>query len=159
MFYTRSYFIIALLCCALFSLQAQNLYKTPSGKKFHTAQCRMVENVSAKLLNIDAIESYGLLPCKICKPKLSVSYNSALSTRNKAVGTSQSVQCKGKTKRGTRCRHKTRLANGYCYQHTKQNSTSVNYNNYQSSSSSICGARTQSGKACKRKVKSSKYCY
>ena len=27
------------------------------------------------------------------------------------------VQCKGLTKSGTRCKHMTRIANGYCFQH------------------------------------------
>ncbi|WP_350028985.1 DUF5763 domain-containing protein [Flavobacterium terrisoli] len=32
-------------------------------------------------------------------------------------GQSQTVQCKGTTKKGTRCKHMTSIANGYCFQH------------------------------------------
>lgn len=76
----------------------------------------MVKNVSKKVSFSD-ISRYGLLPCKICKPP----YNNTVSSfKNKSVGKSSSVRCRGKTKRGTRCKHKTRLANGYCYQHINQ---------------------------------------
>ena len=30
---------------------SQNVYKTPYGKKYHLASCRMVENVSSKLVD------------------------------------------------------------------------------------------------------------
>ncbi|WP_394330258.1 DUF5763 domain-containing protein [Kordia algicida] len=68
------------------------------------------------------------------------------------------------TQKGKRCKHQTRLANGYCYQHTKQNSdrtiSSKNkYKNSKKSATPTCGAKTQSGKRCRRKVKGGGYCY
>ena len=36
-------------------------------------------------------------------------------------GQSTTVQCKGTTKAGTRCKHMTSIANGYCYQHQPNN--------------------------------------
>jgi hypothetical protein len=106
---------IVLQFLLLFSLVAnsQSIYKTPSGKKYHLGTCRMVENVSQKITPEQAIES-GLEPCKICKPDIN---QLKFSTANKAVGQNISVQCKGITKKGTRCLHKTHIANGYCYQH------------------------------------------
>lgn len=115
--------IFSFLIFLSFSIKGQDVYKTPSGKKYHLSSCRMVENVSKKL-----------------------------------VGESASVQCKGNTQKGTRCKHKTRLANGYCYQHTKQNSSS-NYKISKSNSTSACGAKNKSGGYCKRKVKGSGYCH
>lgn len=56
----------------------------------------------------------GLEPCKICKPNVN---QLRLSSENNAVGESRSVQCKGLTKKGTRCKHQTHIANGYCFQH------------------------------------------
>lgn len=100
---------------------AQSVYKTPSGKKYHLASCRMVENVSRQLLDKDDIRSFGLQPCLICKPP---SLNNLALNRSgpaKSAGEAESVQCKGKTKKGTRCKHMTRIANGFCYQHTSQN--------------------------------------
>lgn len=140
---------------------AQNLYKTPSGSRYHLASCRMVKNVSKKVSDSD-ISRYGLSACKICKPPYK-SYSNSFA--NKAVGKSSSVRCNGRTKRGTRCEHKTRLANGYCYQHTNQQKSNYNSNSFYSSgssksySTSTCGARTKSGRSCRKKVKGGGYCY
>ncbi|WP_152975574.1 DUF5763 domain-containing protein [Lacinutrix himadriensis] len=153
--FSQSLFVIFLFM-VFTKTNAQALYKTPSGKKYHLSSCRMVENVSKKLSDID-ISTYGLTPCKICKPPIQTNITSSFSNTNKAVGTSKTAQCKGKTKKGTRCKHKTSLANGYCYQHTSQNSNS--YNTTNQTTSSTCGARTKSGGFCKRKVKNGARCY
>jgi len=150
-----------LLILTIFSY-GQDVYKTPSGKKYHLSSCRMVENVSAKLLSTGDVSSYGLSPCKVCKPPTTNSLSNSLSGNNKAQGTSSSTRCLGKTQKGTRCKHMTRIANGYCYQHTKQNSSSnaSNYNTPQQSTTlSLCGARTKSGGSCRRKVKGGGRCY
>ena len=142
------------------NVSAQNVYKTPSGKKYHLSSCRMVENVSKKLLGNDDIAKYNLTPCKICTPSSTNRSISNFSSSNKAVGTSSSVRCKAYTKKGTRCKHKTSLANGYCYQHTKQNSSlKTKHSIYSNSTTTTCGARTKSGGYCKRKVKGGGYCY
>jgi len=93
--------------------QAQSVYKTPTGKKYHLASCRMVENVSEKL-SVEEALSRGLEACKICHPEVK-----AASTRqpDKQQGQAASVQCRGFTKGGTRCKHQTRIGNGYCFQH------------------------------------------
>jgi methylphosphotriester-DNA--protein-cysteine methyltransferase len=97
-----------------FSLKSQTVYKTPSGAKYHLATCSMVKNVSEEISTAKARES-GLTPCKICKPQNIYAGNAP--TVKKAQGESNTVQCKGKTKAGTRCKHMTGIANGYCYQH------------------------------------------
>jgi hypothetical protein len=108
--------LVLLFLCACFgfsSVCAQSVYKTPSGKKYHLSTCRMVENVSEKITIEEALQS-GLEPCKICKPEI----NSSPSVpEKKEKGTAATVQCKGRTKAGTRCKHMTRIADGYCYQH------------------------------------------
>lgn len=141
--------------------RSQEVYSTPSGKKFHRASCRMVENVSHKLLSDGEIAKKGLTPCKICKPVFIGKSNSFKRSADKSVGESTSVQCKGKTKAGTRCKHRTKLANGYCYQHTSQNSGIKSTQTIKSSQpvSGVCGARTQSGGSCKRIVKNGGRCY
>jgi len=103
--------IILLLISA--SVKAQTVYKTPSGAKYHLATCRMVKNVSEEI-TIAKAKDLGLEPCKICNPQNI--YTSGSST-NKAQGQSVTVQCKGTTKAGSRCKHMTSIANGYCYQH------------------------------------------
>lgn len=155
-------FLVLLFLSVTLTINAQDFYKTPSGKKYHTAICRMVENVSSKITEQD-ISSLNLQPCKICKPSKNTTKNYS-SFSNKAVGKSHTVQCKGRTKRGTRCKHKTSLSNGYCYQHTAQ-SNNTKYNSHTAttkkmySSNSACGARTKSGGYCKRKVKGGGRCY
>lgn len=93
---------------------AQDVYKTPSGEKYHLATCRMVKNVSEKISLIKAKE-LALQPCKICKPP--EHHRSNLITSKNQNGEGKTVQCKGTTKAGTRCKHMTRIANGYCFQH------------------------------------------
>lgn len=154
--------LVLFLCILFFSVtgKGQSVYKTPSGKKYHLSSCRMVENVSKKLVNGAAVSSYRLEPCKICKPPYVSQLQAGYSSANKAVGTSQSVQCKGRTQKGVRCRHKTRLANGYCYQHTAQNSSTWTAPARSSTTaSSACGARNKSGGSCKRKVKGRGRCW
>ena len=104
--------VIAFGCISL-SANAQTFYKTPSGKKYHLATCRMVKNVSQSV-SITELKKSGLEPCKICHPQNVYASGAPLK---KAQGISTTVQCKGMTKSGTRCRHRTSIANGYCYQH------------------------------------------
>jgi hypothetical protein len=108
----RLFILSAVLIVICLSTNAQSVYKTPSGKKYHLASCRMVENVSEKLTVAEAV-AIGLEPCKICKPETAAPGPDS----NKAKGQTHTVQCKGITKAGTRCKHMTSIADGYCYQH------------------------------------------
>lgn len=114
----KQIFALVFLLCTSFA-NAQSVYKTPTGKKYHLASCRMVENVSKKLVDTADITAHGLTPCKICHPPQIEVLVTSLSPENKAVGESTSHQCMGMTKKGNRCKHRTRIANGYCYQHTR----------------------------------------
>lgn len=98
------------------AVKAQVVYKTPSGHKYHLANCRMVKNASAKIDLADALAE-GLGPCLICKPATVAASQPLKSTS----GESTTSQCKGFTKAGTRCRHRTSIGNGYCYQHQPKN--------------------------------------
>jgi len=96
------------------SVNAQTVFKTPSGAKYHLASCRMVKNVSEEITTARAKE-LGLEPCKICNPD-NVSMRAFLV--HKAQGQSTTTaQCKGLTKAGNRCMHMTSIANGFCFQH------------------------------------------
>ncbi len=107
--------IARLLILLILSLPAgaQTVFKTPSGGKYHLASCRMVKNTSEEITVNKAME-LGLQPCKICKPG---NIYASPSPVKKAQGQDITVQCKGYTKSGTRCKHMTKIANGYCYQH------------------------------------------
>lgn len=151
-----SFFLIPFLFTGI----GQDVYKTPSGKKYHLSNCRMVENVSKKLVGEKDINKNHLKPCKICKPQIKNSLQKIKFSPNKAVGESASIQCKGKTKNGTRCKHKTSIANGYCYQHTGQNNNSNIKSPFtNSTTTSACGAKNKSGGYCKRKVRGGGFCY
>ena len=91
-------------------INSQDLYKTPSGEKYHLSTCRMVKNVSAKIITPDGIIKLGLEPCKICQPPVQKAVVKSYSGTNKAVGEGDSVQCKGKTALGTRCQPMSRIA-------------------------------------------------
>jgi hypothetical protein len=89
-----------------FSVNTQTFYKTPSGKKYHLATCHMVKNVS-EAITLNEAKELGLEPCKICKPE---NISSETPTK-KAKGQDATVQCRGLTKAGTRCKHMTSIAN------------------------------------------------
>jgi hypothetical protein len=95
-------------------IKSQDVYKTPSGKKYHLSTCKMVENVSDKITIEEALQ-LGLSPCLICKPP--VSDTKQVVPFKQPQGKDETSQCKGYTKAGTRCKHMTSIGNGYFYQH------------------------------------------
>ena len=107
---------ILILLLASVSLQAQSVYKTPSGEKYHLASCRHVNNV-AKKMTIEEAVKIGLQPCKICKPPGRTTAKFRTTGENKEKGEGQAVQCQGITKARNRCKRTTRLGDGYCFQH------------------------------------------
>jgi hypothetical protein len=107
--------LLIVLSTALFS-KAQDVFKTPSGSKYHQESCRMVKNVSEKV-SLEQAHSAGLTPCKICKPAQAAL---PLKSSKETKGEASSAQCKGITRKGTRCLHRTRIGDGYCYQHKDQ---------------------------------------
>ena len=106
-------FRIAILLMLSFNACGQSVYKTTYGAKYHLASCRMVENVSQRI-SLQEAGQLGLMPCKICKPTFQTV---GIAPIKIVEGESNTVQCNGYTKAGSRCRHKTGIGNGYCYQH------------------------------------------
>lgn len=109
----RIFYFISILIGFTFSTKAQTVYKTPSGAKYHLASCGMVKNTS-EAITISQAKQLGLEPCKICNPP--ASYGSSAQSKT-PQGQGVSTQCRGMTKAGSRCRHMTRIGNGYCFQH------------------------------------------
>ena len=105
----------AFLFLMLFSLLAnrQSIYKKPSGKNYHLCSCHMVRNVKENITHAQAME-LGVETCKVCRTNIN---QLRPSIENKSVGEGRSVQCKGLTNKGTRCKHQTHIANWYCFQH------------------------------------------
>jgi len=107
---------------SLSTVVAQTVYKTPSGKKYHSAYCRYVKNVSTKITVAEA-RKMDLSACSQCRPdqagRSNVSLGGGLGIKNgEAKGVrNASVQCKGTTKSGARCKRMTKNINSYCFQH------------------------------------------
>ncbi len=108
-----------------FNLSAQTVYTTKTGEKYHKSNCRYLK-YSKKELPLERALAYGYLACSVCKPpkktKTSIKSNSksSITTSHNSHSTSSksvATQCTGKTKSGSRCKRKTKNANGRCYQH------------------------------------------
>jgi hypothetical protein len=107
---------IVIVLLSIFAF-AQTVYITPSGNKYHTINCRMVKNVSSAV-SVEDAQNKGRTACKICAPPLGNSFGSGIKKRV-AGSSSLTYQCKGRTKTGNRCRHRTHMANGFCFQHVR----------------------------------------
>ncbi len=99
----------------------QTVYKTRTGEKYHIQKCQYVRN-GAQAITMEMAGNLGLIACKVCKPgdsKRSQLISPAPSSATSSTATLRqvAVQCKGKTRKGLRCKRKTRNANAYCYQH------------------------------------------
>lgn len=114
------YFLSVFFLLVGLGVSSQTVYRTPSGKKYHTATCRYVKNVSHSLSLNDARKS-GLTACSQCGPESGSkgSNNSRLGIKSgEAKGQNFTAsQCRGTTKAGARCKRTTKNKNGYCFQH------------------------------------------
>lgn len=106
---------ILLFLFFFYGISAQTVYKTPSGTKYHLANCRMVKNVSSALSLDKALRS-GLQPCKICRAPVGKTYG-IISSAKKPARVNSNNRCHGTTKSGTRCKRNTRIGNNFCFQH------------------------------------------
>ncbi len=87
--------LVIFLLLSSSTLSAQSVYKTPSGHKYHTAQCRSVKNVSEKITLNEALK-LGLSPCKICNP---VSVPLLAASKPVQGDAKITAQCKGMNSR------------------------------------------------------------
>ncbi len=125
----KNFYLILFFLFFTFSSFAQTVFKTRTGEKYHKAGCRYLKSIIVTNVS-DALQE-GLTACSVCRPPLepasdgsdfqmassSNSLGADNSTNNKPVR-SQSIQCSGITKAGTRCKRWTKAANGRCYQHS-----------------------------------------
>lgn len=84
-----------------FKGNAQTVYASAKGEKYHTADCKLSGDADG--MTLDAAKKAGKGPCGVCKP------NEHLKDKL--------AQCSGKTKDGTRCKRMTASKNGKCFQH------------------------------------------
>jgi len=118
--------IILFLASCVNTIDAQTVYTTKTGKKYHTENCRYLK-YSKREISLEQAKELGYNPCSVCKPitktsakkKANTNSNTKSLTINKRTQKSVATQCTGKTKSGARCKRMTKNANGRCYQHQK----------------------------------------
>lgn len=125
--------LILLLLLSLFftfSVIAQNVYVTKTGKKYHSSNCRSLSKSCIEISLSDAINR-GYTPCSVCSPTTTIERkqsknenspavipaNTAVQSKSNENSGGKSVQCSGTTKAGARCKRMTTSSNGRCYQH------------------------------------------
>lgn len=126
--------LVTILVLAI-ATQAQTVYITRTGAKYHRGDCRYLHSSKIKTTLADAKLSYTA--CSVCRPPTEVdgddeeeievveagssqgSSQEAKPVRSKPAPTvvSTARQCSGYTKAGARCKRMTTSANGRCYQH------------------------------------------
>ncbi|MBN7817791.1 hypothetical protein [Algoriphagus pacificus] len=113
-----------LLFTALFiliaQLQAQAVYITKTGAKYHKETCRYAKTGRAATLT--EAKKKGLTACLVCNPSATDNKSatptpakSKTSETNKAQNSSS--QCIATTKAGSRCYRKAASGSKYCWQH------------------------------------------
>lgn len=128
---------LLLACSTSSGAEAQTVYITRSGKKYHDAYCRYLRQSKIEIQLKEAI-ARGYDACSACEPPTSEeeekeaqppSSEEGKSTRQASPSpvapkevkqtrtSSSSRQCTGTTKSGLRCKRMTTSANGRCYQH------------------------------------------
>ncbi len=102
------------------SINAQSVYTTKTGEKYHKNTCKYLK-YSKKEITLKKAKLLGYSPCSVCKPTNKNTQAKTTSSKSSLSNThtqkTTSTQCTGKTKSGTRCKRKTKNANGRCYQH------------------------------------------
>jgi hypothetical protein len=97
----RIFLILIFLFVVCLYTQAQTVYSSAKGEKYHTGDCRLSGDADA--LTVDQAKNAGKKPCEVCKPN--------------ELGKANLKQCVGKTKNGARCKRMTTSTAKKCYQH------------------------------------------
>lgn len=84
----RTLQLFALILFATVSLQAQTVYITKTGSKYHTGSCRYLSRSKIPISLEDAMKRYG--PCSVCNPPTSLT--KAQPNTNPATSSASSNQ-------------------------------------------------------------------
>ncbi|WP_221417964.1 hypothetical protein [Fulvivirga kasyanovii] len=102
---------------------AQVVYITKTGSKYHEETCRYLSHSKYPIALIDAKER-GYEPCKVCKPTTTVTQKEVEIDKSKIIDPPRpeknvvSSQCSAIAKTtGNRCRRMTKNVSGKCWQH------------------------------------------
>ncbi|MBN7817788.1 hypothetical protein [Algoriphagus pacificus] len=103
-----------------FQLQAQTVYITKTGAKFHKETCRYAKTGWAATLT--EAKKRGLTACLVCKPSATENKSTTptpakSNTLETKTTQNTSSQCIATTKAGSRCSRKAASGSKYCWQH------------------------------------------
>ncbi|MBL7873357.1 MAG: hypothetical protein JNM78_17195 [Cyclobacteriaceae bacterium] len=96
-FLVVTFFMVAIAVTS----QAQTVYSSAKGEKYHTADCKL--SGDADNMTLAAAKKAGKTGCGVCKPE--EHFKDKVS------------QCTGNTADGTRCKRMTSSKDNKCYQH------------------------------------------
>ncbi len=110
--------LCSLLCFAFVTSNAQTVYVTKSGKKYHSKGCTSLRVSSIPLDLSEAIGRYS--PCKNCNPPTFGASQTGVRGEQKTQSrTASDGRCEAMTKKGARCSRKAQSGSRYCWQHNK----------------------------------------
>jgi hypothetical protein len=109
--------------CSSSQTEAQTVYITKSGQKYHASTCRHIRS-SGYSISLSKAQEQGYTPCSVCKPSNkeldSTNVNKLLSSPKvypSQQNKTEATQCTSRTKSGLRCKRTTTNASGRCWQH------------------------------------------
>lgn len=109
--------------CSVSNTEAQTVYTTKTGSKYHREDCRYLSH-SKYPVALDKAQSRGYEACKVCKPPTTVTDKNPVIDKTKTVDppkperTAVASQCTATAKStGNRCKRMTKNASGRCWQH------------------------------------------
>jgi methylphosphotriester-DNA--protein-cysteine methyltransferase len=129
-------FYLVLVACTAPSSEAQTVYITKTGTKYHRASCQYLRKSQFAITMKEAVDR-GYQPCSVCEPgSLPAEKKSTQGADPKSADPNttkqqptpkkttpadtqqvKSQQCSAITKAGTRCKRMTTDPSGKCYQH------------------------------------------
>jgi methylphosphotriester-DNA--protein-cysteine methyltransferase len=127
----RSFIVLFLfVACASQSSDAQTVYITKTGKKYHRASCQYLKKSQYAIAIKEAVDR-EYTPCSVCEPgrpsqqkspvlkqkHAEIKPKDGVEKLTESKSQAQSKQCSGTTKAGTRCKRMTTSTTGRCYQH------------------------------------------
>ena len=115
--------VMLVLSAAVMLAQAEKVYVTKTGSKYHRASCSSLSRSKIEMSLAQAAARYGA--CKNCKPPVLktapvTAAAVAPSAKSPAVERAAPVvggRCQATTKKGTQCSRKAQAGRSYCWQH------------------------------------------
>lgn len=109
--------------CSTLNSEAQTVYITKTGEKYHRETCRYLRYSKQSITLLDA-KKKGYERCKVCKPSTKITGELVVTDSTKITQPQSQIknvvprQCSATTKStGRRCKRMTKNASGKCWQH------------------------------------------